>query len=67
MQQHQWFDHACDALLMIEEAGLDWPAWLVTETRKLGARRIQRWLSDESVTFSRYEAGLALAEHCGVA
>ena len=67
MSQDQWFNAAAENLAWIEDGADDeWWPWLVRETERLGARRVQRWLCDDGVTFGRYDAGLCLAEHCGL-
>ena len=68
MSQHEWFSAAAEADLWMAEGASDgWPDWLIRETRRLGARRVQGWLCDESVSFGRYDCGLSLAEYCGLA
>lgn len=67
LSEHAWFRHCYDADLWAEELGEGPPAWLIHETRRLGARTVQRWLCDESVPFRDYDAGLWVAEIAGVA
>lgn len=68
LAKHDWFRHCYDADLAATEYDAPFPpAWLVKETRRIGAKQIQAWLCDDSVRFSDYDAGLAVAECSGVA
>ena len=65
LSKERWFSAAYECQLWIEEgADDDWPEWLVKQTRRLGYRKVNSWLSDEDLPFGDYQAGLALAEHC---